>query len=765
MARSETGAGIPADAARLALAFAPWFAFWGLIAARRPGPAAPFGALAAGLLLWREARSKRLRFFTLFTGIFLALAALLGVLLGPSLSDRLSAMLAGGFFFLLAACVYGLLQHDPFPLAYLDSPGEDAAPFRKAAVRISLLWSSACLYCFVVTLIGMGKPGQAGLDFSIRLALWPLPAVLLTSLSLLVPWPEVGLLPWGRGRSREPENGGEPRLAPEPEIVPAETERPRRSGSLEAAIAIAAIGKPRRSGKPASRNTLRELSLSPGRIPSGYTVAVVGGGLGGLVCGALLARAGAEVILSEQHAQVGGYFNSYRTRGFLFDVGPHMALGTGSGLWAEINHRLGVDGLLDNRRLSVGVVVGETALRMPESLEEFTGKLVKRFPAEKKGLYRVLADLESFGRERSEASGGELLPPEQPREMRRYLKSRPRACAMASSSFADYLGSLVSDPMARSAWASLTLLAGEEASAISAAATAEAILSLFEEGGYCLGGGNLSYTAALADIILAAGGSIMEGQGVREVLLSRDGESARGMILEDGTVIKSDAVVSDAGLVQTARHLVRAGALDAGYLKWVDSFEPSPSSVVLYLALEGDLNLPDHIFLIPSEPEYVRLPGASLELSSLVLSLASQADPSRARPGHHTVTLAAPIPPSAFAAMGSGSDGESLAVQITAAAMQRMALTVIPDLYERLVFQEIASPLTLHRLTRSFKGAAFGVRQSPGMKLMERPGVKSPLGGLWLVGADTRYGTGARGAVLSALAAYRGLVADIQRVD
>lgn len=748
MARSvgATSSGPLAGAARLVVAFTPWFTFWGLIAAGRPGMAAPLGVLLALILVGLELRGSRLRPFSLFTLVFLALAALIGVLQGPSLSDKLPGLLAGGFFFLLAACIFGLVQREPFALPYLRQSGKDeTADMRRAAVRISVFWSAACLYGFIVSLLGISNPGQAGLDVSVHMAVWPLPFVLLISLGLTAPPPAWLRLPkftWRKATQTE--------TPAAPPVPPAEESQAVRAPRRQRVPGHGGSRATRKAPSPAA-----SLHVPDASFPSGYTVAIVGGGLGGLVCGALLAKAGASVVLAEQHSQVGGYFNSYRTRGFLFDVGPQMALGFGSGPWAEVNRLLGIEGLMDPRRLGVGVVVSDIALRIPDSLEEFTAKLIKRFPSDKKGLYRLLADLEAFGRERAEAGNSSVLIPENPRELRRYIKQRPRACELSKISFDAYLSMFLKDPGPHSAWGGLSLMLGEEAVSVSAAAMGEAISCFFAEGGYCLGSGNQSYSAALANVISANGGTILEGQGVREILLTRDGESARGVILEDGSVLKSDAVVSDAGLVQTAKRLLRRGALDAGYLKWVDSFEPSPSSVVLYLALEGDLDLPDHIYLTSGISEHIRLPGGNLELSTVLLSVGSQADPSRARPGHHAVTMSTPVPPAAFESLVRGSDEENLAAQITAAAMQRMALTAIPDLCERLVFQELASPLTLHQLTQSFKGAAFGLRQPPGQELMARPGVKGPLEGLWLVGADTRYGTGARGATLSGLAAYR----------
>src|SRR5262245_47549702 len=52
-------------------------------------------------------------------------------------------------------------------------------------------------------------------------------------------------------------------------------------------------------------------------------VAVVGGGIGGLVAAAFAARAGAQVTLFERMSETGGRGRSRSEKGFTFNMGPH----------------------------------------------------------------------------------------------------------------------------------------------------------------------------------------------------------------------------------------------------------------------------------------------------------------------------------------------------------------------------------------------------------------------------------------------------------
>src|SRR5262245_64825463 len=52
-------------------------------------------------------------------------------------------------------------------------------------------------------------------------------------------------------------------------------------------------------------------------------VAIVGGGIGGLVAAAFAARAGASVTLYERLSELGGRARTRDERGFRFNMGPH----------------------------------------------------------------------------------------------------------------------------------------------------------------------------------------------------------------------------------------------------------------------------------------------------------------------------------------------------------------------------------------------------------------------------------------------------------
>jgi NADPH-dependent 2,4-dienoyl-CoA reductase/sulfur reductase-like enzyme len=51
---------------------------------------------------------------------------------------------------------------------------------------------------------------------------------------------------------------------------------------------------------------------------------VIGSGIGGLSCGALLAKYGEKVTVLESHTVLGGAAHSYQTKGYHFESGPSL---------------------------------------------------------------------------------------------------------------------------------------------------------------------------------------------------------------------------------------------------------------------------------------------------------------------------------------------------------------------------------------------------------------------------------------------------------
>ncbi len=72
-----------------------------------------------------------------------------------------------------------------------------------------------------------------------------------------------------------------------------------------------------------------------------YDAAIIGGGVGGLATGALLANAGERVVVLEKGNQLGGRAYTYVDQGFVLNYGAHAMYRVHSGTLAQVLKRLG----------------------------------------------------------------------------------------------------------------------------------------------------------------------------------------------------------------------------------------------------------------------------------------------------------------------------------------------------------------------------------------------------------------------------------------
>ncbi|MBL4634594.1 MAG: NAD(P)/FAD-dependent oxidoreductase [Kofleriaceae bacterium] len=65
-------------------------------------------------------------------------------------------------------------------------------------------------------------------------------------------------------------------------------------------------------------------SLKQNKITASFDVIVIGSGIGGLACAALLGKhAGKKVLVLERHYTAGGFTHTFTRKGFEWDVGVH----------------------------------------------------------------------------------------------------------------------------------------------------------------------------------------------------------------------------------------------------------------------------------------------------------------------------------------------------------------------------------------------------------------------------------------------------------
>lgn len=123
-----------------------------------------------------------------------------------------------------------------------------------------------------------------------------------------------------------------------------------------------------------------------------YDVIIIGGGMGGLVCGTILSQAGKSVLVLEQGAQAGGCIQSYQRGGLMYDTGFHYvgALGEGQLLYPLFDY-LGLMSLPWHQLDAEGfdhVMIGGRNFIFASGYDAFVKTLADEFPHERMALQK-----------------------------------------------------------------------------------------------------------------------------------------------------------------------------------------------------------------------------------------------------------------------------------------------------------------------------------------------------------------------------------------
>ena len=140
------------------------------------------------------------------------------------------------------------------------------------------------------------------------------------------------------------------------------------------------------------------------------TVVIIGGGLGGLFTGAILAKEGYKITVIEKNHVVGGGLQTFRRGGLVFETGMHIlgGLRKGDSIYKICNY-LGIMDKLNVRDADHDAMDTITYLsdghsyNIPEGREQFTEYLISEFPHEEKGirqyvdaLYKLADEVDFF---------------------------------------------------------------------------------------------------------------------------------------------------------------------------------------------------------------------------------------------------------------------------------------------------------------------------------------------------------------------------------
>ncbi|MGW1949225.1 phytoene desaturase family protein [Streptomyces sp. NPDC001940] len=493
---------------------------------------------------------------------------------------------------------------------------------------------------------------------------------------------------------------------------------------------------------------------------------VVGSGIGGLVCAAYLAVCGKRVLVAEQGGVAGGNSHVFRRRrAYEFDVGVHYLGDCGpDGLLPAVLDGLGLRERLTYREMDPDgfdrIVIPGATLDMPADWATYRKRLQEACPADAAGIDTFLDVVAGLGTERRDAIvAAEDLP------MSELPQHAPRSVAWGRRTLTELFDHCGLSPRAR------TLLAAQSPNY--GMAPDEATVALhatvtdhYIRGAYYPQGGGQMLAAGLLEVIRAHGGALRTYSRVTRIAVEEG--RTRGVEFADGSRASAPVVVSNADYRRTMLDLVGARNLPRRLAAKTRDARMALPWAAVYVALDRDIEQQANLWWYRGddiERFYAGLRAGTVEGGSdfLFASFASGKDdvtPRICPPGHSNFQLMTLCPPG-FEQWGVSTgpaDGEKYrrnpAYQKEKARLTDAVLDAAEELLGplrgHLTHLETATPLTHERYTLSSGGTPFGMAHWGAAGA--RPDSATFVEGLYIAGADTRYGNGITGSAVSGIA-------------
>lgn len=480
-----------------------------------------------------------------------------------------------------------------------------------------------------------------------------------------------------------------------------------------------------------------------------FDAIVIGGGLGGLSCAALLANQGLRVILFEQHRCVGGYASSFQRRApdgdiFDFEASIHSVTGCAeNGTITQILREVGAESYVQFVDISdtvMKLVLPDRTVDFCMDQDRFMKILIRQFPEEKENVMDFFSYLNRIW---------DLLPDTKTKPLFPDGLSSELSSLSQRSILSVFQSYFIDRRIFLCLYAPIAYC-GLDLSQIDLLKYAAAIREVFLEKSYWIRGGSQSLSQAFARSIANRGGEVQLRSRVKRILVE-DGQ-AQGVELEDGSQVKSRCVLSNADATLTFLELVGEENLPKEFLDSFKQMSASGSYFQVYLGLDETFQVPGElrscfeIGILPEQPDN----GQKWSPSFAGMTNYTLLDPSLAEGGKQIVTIGTPIRVENLLdewGVSSYLDrNEAYYKKKNAMTDHLIALAekIYPGLREHILVREAATPLTAQRYTLNRNGCyvGFDLRHR---RLPQR----TPIDGLYLAGAWTEPHGGVLGVILS----------------
>lgn len=428
------------------------------------------------------------------------------------------------------------------------------------------------------------------------------------------------------------------------------------------------------------------------------TVCIMGGGLGGLMTGALLAKEGYRVTVLEKNRIIGGGLQSFRRGEYLFDTGMHIFGGMGTnGQIRRICRHLGIEERV--RTTPIHVVVSGKEGTFPKPFVEKMRALTDEEP-----LYNLRPSDEEYKMPDMSLTAKEMAEP--------------------------FHNASILYP---------TLLYGARED--SPALLHALIGCAHQRGIYSFKGGSLHFAELLAEVIENAGGEVRRGEAVTGIEV--DGRQVSAVLTEKGKY-SADYYINDMPIGRLLE-LMPEGAFTPAFRNRISEVPYTMSAMTLFLGLKSrSMRYDGAAHFVTKEGcdpwnmdecEEERWPQGMFAIMS---------EDENNRGFAKTITAICPMKYDYAERWEDSQTGrrpeeyyrwkEKMTEQEIEMMCEKMGVQ-----RETIVYQESGSPLTIRDYYGTPRGALYGIHRSSSNPLQSSLSPKTRLANLYLTGQDVNF--------------------------
>ena len=490
---------------------------------------------------------------------------------------------------------------------------------------------------------------------------------------------------------------------------------------------------------------------------STYDVIIIGSGIGGLTCGAFLAKHGKKVLILEHHHKPGGAVTSFSRQGFLFDIPSAVGSMSREFSSGKILAKLGIFDKVDFIRLDrlFRFHYPDLTVDCHADADRYHAELTSLFPAERRGLDRYFALMRSL---MAELKRCYYAP--QWWQVLLYPVRIPLLVRYQGASYQDLLDSLFRDKRLKAILSGGWEYLGMCPDRLSALYMLFMYQSYIGEGTFTPRGGFQALAEAFAEVFTAHGGELRLNALVERITLS--GGRASGVQLDSGEHLAGWVVVSNADVKRTFFDLIGQDQMSRRLARRVENIEMSGSAVTAHLGVR--MHIPES-FNCGTVIYYPLWDAASASWEAFArnrvvtdlgkkvigIEVRTLADPGLAPSGCHSVRITQMPVPYRYRDNWLQNDRHAyrdlkreLLDNLTAAAEQ-----VLPGLSDNILVSDLSTPRTYERYLRSTEGNVYDAACTPDQVLLRRMPSRTAIPGLYLTGAKSFPGHGIVSAMQS----------------